>query len=174
MAIIAVAFPALAENWTLLGNNIYKNNSGNVGIGTTTPADLLDLQGSYPTFRVYNTNSSQYAGSGFYLINSVSSLGNEAGTTFYNGINDGSATQGYFAVDQTNTSGGGINHWLLFNYDSQSMTFYSSGNPRMSIISNGNVGIGTTTPAQALDVNGNIKLSGNIVSNGDICIGTCP
>lgn len=40
--------------------------------------------------------------------------------------------------------------------------------------SNGNVGIGTTTPAEALDINGNIRLNGNIVSNSDICIGTCP
>ena len=38
----------------------------------------------------------------------------------------------------------------------------------------GNVGIGTTGPTEQLDVGGNIKLSGNILSDGDICIGTCP
>ena len=37
----------------------------------------------------------------------------------------------------------------------------------------GDVGVGKTNPTEALDVEGNIKLSGNIVSNGDICIGTC-
>ena len=40
----------------------------------------------------------------------------------------------------------------------------------------GNVGIGTNTPAQKLDVNGNIKLTGvgrTITSDGDICIGAC-
>ena len=37
----------------------------------------------------------------------------------------------------------------------------------------GNVGIGTTTPTQALDVKGNIKMTGSLVSDGDICIGTC-
>ncbi len=37
----------------------------------------------------------------------------------------------------------------------------------------GNVGIGTTSPAQKLDVNGNIKLTGSIISDGDICIGNC-
>lgn len=38
---------------------------------------------------------------------------------------------------------------------------------------NSKIGIGTTTPAEKLDVAGNIKLSGNILSDGDICIGSC-
>jgi hypothetical protein len=37
----------------------------------------------------------------------------------------------------------------------------------------GFVGIGTTTPTAELDVVGDIKLSGNLISDGDICIGNC-
>ena len=33
------------NDWTLSGNNIYNANSGNVGIGTSSPAALLDIQG---------------------------------------------------------------------------------------------------------------------------------
>lgn len=38
----------------------------------------------------------------------------------------------------------------------------------------GNVAIGHANPTEQLDVDGNIKLSGNITSDGDICIGNCP
>ena len=38
----------------------------------------------------------------------------------------------------------------------------------------GKVGIGTNSPTEKLDVIGNIRLTGNIVSPNDICIGTCP
>jgi hypothetical protein len=40
--------------------------------------------------------------------------------------------------------------------------------------SSGNVGIGTITPMEELDVDGDIRLTGNLVSPNDICIGTCP
>jgi len=38
----------------------------------------------------------------------------------------------------------------------------------------GNIGIGTINPTELLDVNGNLRVRGNIVSTGDICIGNCP
>lgn len=50
--------------------------------------------------------------------------------------------------------------------------FFGSGDERVRITSVG-LGIGTN-PTQALDVAGNIRLTGDIVSPNDICIGTCP
>ena len=43
---------------------------------------------------------------------------------------------------------------------------------RLYIKQGGNVGIGTTNPTERFEVNGSIKLSGSIVSDGDICIGS--
>jgi hypothetical protein len=37
----------------------------------------------------------------------------------------------------------------------------------------GNVGIDTANPTERLHVEGNIKLNGNLTSDGDICIGSC-
>ncbi len=46
-------------------------------------------------------------------------------------------------------------------------------NVRMMIDDNGYVGINTTSPQEQLEVDGNFKLTGNIIPAGDICIGNC-
>lgn len=43
----------------------------------------------------------------------------------------------------------------------------------MTITPEEKVGVGTSSPSEALEVVGNVKLSGNLVSDGDICIGNC-
>jgi len=69
---------------------------------------------------------------------------------------------------------------LIFLEDGSrfSMRYIDDTNPSVEyfsvLSSNGNVGIADITPEEKLDVNGNIRLTGNIVSPNDICIGNCP
>ena len=66
---------------------------------------------------------------------------------------------------------------IRFTQGAKSFELFDATNNRADIsvnTSNGNVGIGKQNPLEQLDVNGNIRLNGNIVSPTDICIGNCP
>ena len=55
---------ATASKWTISGNNIFNNNVGNVGIGTTTPQNKLEvLNGSINTtdYKFNNNSIFEYA-----------------------------------------------------------------------------------------------------------------
>ncbi|MDW8106965.1 MAG: hypothetical protein RMK45_05745 [Armatimonadota bacterium] len=73
--------PASATVWAVSGNNIYNTNTGNVGVGTNTPAYLLDVRGdrNERLINIANTNTGTLAdglrvevsGSSAWGLNSV-------------------------------------------------------------------------------------------------------
>jgi hypothetical protein len=115
-------------------------NSGNVGIGTTSPSSLLYLRGAAPSDSVQLTieNTGSGGQARFLVANATRSyyvgVANSVGDSFF--IYDGTAAATRFIV--------------------------SSG---------GNVGIGQTTPARALDVNGTIRQS-NCTTAGTLSTNT--
>ena len=120
---------------TLLGN-------GNVGIGTTIPVSALNVvrggtnaSTDYPSIRITTTSSGNIYGPVLYLDGSSGTNGRIWGL-IGSGPADASATgsSGNFAI-----------------YDG------SVGASRLVINNAGYVGIGTTTPREALSVNGNIR-----------------
>jgi trimeric autotransporter adhesin len=132
----AARLPAgVATQWTTTGSNIYYN-SGNVGIGTTSPTSKLDVVGaSMSAFGVtalrISSSSSGYGAS----IQLDESSG--AGGRKYNMISTSS---------NNSTIGGG--KFAIYDVTGDAYRF--------TMDSSGNVGIGTTTPAAKLEVQGQV------------------
>jgi trimeric autotransporter adhesin len=130
---------------------------GNVGIGTTSPGSLLTVAGassfSGNISAVQNIIYGAGQSSGTYGLYFVNTGGQDYWASTYGGSNTLSAQNGILL--RTNGSGANI-----------SLTPASSGN---TLITSGNVGIGASTPAQKLHVNGNIVVpysSGSIGISG--------
>ncbi len=108
--------------------------NGNVGIGTTTPNDLLEVTGNVRVAGSLNATS----------INA---------TRFY-ARNGTAALPSFTFAEDTDT--GIVNNGIGGN----NISIVTGGSARMTIDSSGNVGIGTTEPAQKLDVVGYIASRG--------------
>jgi hypothetical protein len=67
----------------------------------------------------------------------------------------------------------GLNTAYINQVNNSSLTFKTNNASAMTILNSGNVGVGTTTPTEKLEVNGKLKIKDAIVSDGDICIGVC-
>lgn len=146
------------------------DTSGNVGIGTSSPASLLSLysatsavlsingdSGVNATISRYSSDASQSQvilrkARGTFASPSAVNSGDAAGywsVQGYGGTNFRNLSQITTIVD-TYTSDTNISAYMTFNLNSGS----TGTTERMRITSSGNVGIGTTSPGTALEVAG--------------------
>jgi hypothetical protein len=121
---------------------------GNLGIGTTSPANILDIGKSSSTPALIMGNSG-YGTS----YNSVWGMQTGAQSIMIFGNNG----QNEIRAGNTNTGG----YLDFYTNNTAAFTSASNGNFAMRLASNGSVGIGTTTPQVALDVNGNAGIIGS-------------
>jgi len=120
---------------------VFVDNSGNVGIGTSSPASLLHLRGTVPAMILQDTASpSDQAG---YV--SFRNLSAETGWVGFG--NTGSPD---FGVVNARTGG-----------DVSLFTWPGGGDILLLPGTGGDVGVGTSTPAAKLDVRGDIRLGSN-------------
>jgi hypothetical protein len=139
---------------------------GNMGLGTISPETKLHIDSG--AIKITNAPYSALYIDCVGGSNDAAQIdlvgGNNKGSTFqrdwYNtSIIHSGNTFPYttMVLDYAEDTANSVNSSLFFGVDRST---------RVTIKGNGNVGIGTQTPAQKLDVVGNIKLSGGISANG--------
>lgn len=151
-AMYALDGPGQAGFWQANGNNIYKTNSGNVGIGATDPQANLEIRSAtFPRLRVAKVHSGGFGVAGPAVFELKSNL---TGTDQpYGKVNflDGSDTvRG--SIEYGSTTG------LL---SPTSLRLGTAGQTRLAITDAGNVGVGTIAPTARLSVYTDTALSGN-------------
>jgi len=188
------------DDWTTLGNDIFRL-LGNVGIGTNSPVEKLEVNGNIRTNGVYAANVLDLVGgSPGATLARGGSIALKKGNHHYPGgdvvIQGGGSSDYYGHMDGgakitlggwnypgnsnilLNIGGGigGVGSTPNFLYIND-----VNGNPLMTVVDTGNVGIGTTSPTAKLHVAGEAKVTGVsgdgtgkvvcVKSDGDL--GTC-
>jgi uncharacterized protein YjbI with pentapeptide repeats len=145
-----VSFVGSSSQWNTSGSNIFFS-SGNVGIGTSNPAQRLVVS-SNP---ISNSVEMQIFNNSFTSANLTLGVPSQAGNIITNALTGGSVVCNDFGPLQ-----------LGARNSTGSATGY------IFIQTGGNVGISTTAPSKALHVNGEVLVNnlttGNIYSTGTI------
>jgi hypothetical protein len=132
----------------LVNTNFIEDTTGNIGIGTTSPTNRLYVNYNYNALNLPTTISS-------YAL----AISNQSTTT-----GDG-AGMGFSVSSTPQSVGAAITHRRMGSSSAGDLTFWTkavSGSltENMTLGGTGNLGIGTTTPMQKLDISGTVQMTG--------------
>lgn len=122
------------DDWTISGSNMYNANAGNIGIGTTTYTEKVNIGGDLKINGSGATIGLSNVANGYLVI------GNDLGID---------NNEIMFNVEANFGTVG-----------AQNIRFITNGSQQMTLDPSGNLGIGAPVPAQKLHVVGNARISG--------------
>lgn len=170
----ALKFYTTADSSTTLNEVLTITNDQRLGIGTSTPSypvDVVQSVNADATVEIKNNTSGTAAYAQFISTSTAGSLQLQAISPGYTTSGLTIASSGKLNADSGLTGG------LVINTDAAAPVIIgTNGSERLRVLSTGLVGIGVTSPQQALHVFGNIRLGfadsdQTIIGDGDLVIG---
>jgi hypothetical protein len=136
--------------WTANGNNIYNNNSGNVGLGVTEPSVKLDINSTDDNQLIIRRISGTAAN-----VDHAIAFISDSGTDIIGRIGHLGTLTGVWSFD-------------MFTDEAAPLTFWNSSAERMRIRADGNVGINETDPNFKLTVDGTGYFTGEVLLEDNV------